>query len=1494
MFINLEPDDIAAGIHQALEDIGDFAGADRSYVFLLSDDGTYADNVYEWCAEGIDSQKQALQHLSIETFPWFTEQLQRSGVLHIARVANLPPEASAEKAGFEMQHIQSLVTVPLVHGKQIMGFLGFDAVKTEKTWKQEDIVLLQTAGNIFATTLQRQQAENALRESEKRYSGIFNATTDALVLVSADGRILDANVQACSIYGIPYNELLKLHLTDLVTPDYHDYLLNQIKMTIQTNKRLSLEAINLRSNGTPFHAEIQGGAFEFKGQSHFLAAIRDVSERKQAEEQLRIYHDRLENLVEERTTELVQTNQRLIKEIAERKQAELDLKKNEQWLAAILNSIEEGVIVTDDAGVVTFMNPASELLTGYSREDASGKDIIFHVFDKETRDPLPDPIKKVLQKNLAIGLTDHSFLLAKDGREIPVEYRGTPLRNERGNVTGVVLVFHDISEHLRTREVLTEERTLLRTLIDTLPDFVFVKDHQSRFVLNNSAHIRLLGASSQEELLGKSDFDIFPQQLAASYYADEQEVIHTGQALINHEEITIDPQGTTYYLLTTKVPLYDSHGEVIGIVGICRDISERKRAEVELRNKEELLRATLDSTTDGILVVDNTGQVTHANARFAEMWRIPETILVTRNNEQLLNYVLEQLENSQQFLMKVHGLYQTAVEDFDTLYFKDDRIFERFSCPLIQDGKSAGRVSSFRDVTARKRVEKELEAYQTHLEYLVEERTLKLQQLNAQLLREIDERRRAETEIQAIAQRFQTVIETVGEGITLSNDAGYFEIFNSEMQEISGYTRSEANSDSDFLARLYPLPSERQKAIDGMQEVRQCQSLRDIETTIQTKEGNQKTLLVSTAMMQYQGCDWFLSAYHDITIRKQTEKALQESEERYRTLVETSPDVIVLIGPERTVLTCNQQALRLNGADSIDEIIGRSVFDFLAPEEYRRALNDIQRTLELGSLKNVEYTCLKKDGTRFPTELSASRIRDDSQQGQSLVIVMHDITERKQIEQALQQAKEAAETANRAKSEFLAHMSHDLRTPLNAILGYTQILRSDPTLSEIHKNALDVMYRSGNHLLTLINDILDLSKIEARKLEIVSDIIFLPEFLKNLAEIGQIHAQQKAIRFDYHFSPKLPTRVYGDERRLQQILLNLLSNAVKFTNQGRVEFRVFCSIPRHSPFGTRLCFEVQDTGIGIPPDQLTQIFLPFHQVAHGGGFSHTEGTGLGLTISQYLVHSMGGELQVESAPGKGSRFWFELDMPETTVENARSGDVALEGSRIIGFRGAPRRLLIADDHDANRILLKDLLAPLGFELLEARNGRETLAKIFEDAPDLVFLDLVMSEMDGLEVVRQIRQAPELKDLIVIAISANVFEHTRQESLAAGCDDFLPKPINMSELLQKLQQYLQIEWQYQPFDSQPGQNNHIDTNLQTIAIPSYEEIHALIALAQQGHLKKLMIALDRLDQLDIRWKPLTTQVRQFANRFEIDHICQFLEQNFEREGMPCKTSPKGSF
>ncbi|MEH2193129.1 MAG: ATP-binding protein [Nostoc sp.] len=441
-------------------------------------------------------------------------------------------------------------------------------------------------------------------------------------------------------------------------------------------------------------------------------------------------------------------------------------------------------------------------------------------------------------------------------------------------------------------------------------------------------------------------------------------------------------------------------------------------------------------------------------------------------------------------------------------------------------------------------------------------------------------------------------------------------------------------------------------------------------------------------------------------------------------------------------------------------------------------------------------------------------------------------------------AKEKADTANQSKSEFLANMSHELRTPLNGILGYAQILQRSKALGEPEKKGVSIIYQCGFHLLTLINDILDLSKIEARKLELNLGEINLSSFLEDVIEICRVRAEQKGISLVYKPNSEIPSGIRTDEKRLRQVLINLLGNAIKFTERGSVTFRVTVKEQSNIPIPLhKIRFEIEDTGVGMTPEHLEKIFLPFEQV--GDMKKQGEGTGLGLAISLKIVSLMGGQIEVKSDYGKGSTFWFELEVPE--VKNWVEQPIRLSQGNIISYQGQKRKVLVVDDKWENRSVIVNLLQPIGFEVIEASNGQEGLDKAVELQPDIVITDLIMPVMHGFDFLRALRLSPQLKDVVAIASSASVFEEDQFKSLDAGANAFLPKPLQADILLEMLCQYLKLEWVYEQQSEQknPRSQPLIETPHNQLVSPPSEILTQLHQFSEEGDFDAVVAVAEQL-------------------------------------------------
>ena len=594
--------------------------------------------------------------------------------------------------------------------------------------------------------------------------------------------------------------------------------------------------------------------------------------------------------------------------------------------------------------------------------------------------------------------------------------------------------------------------------------------------------------------------------------------------------------------------------------------------------------------------------------------------------------------------------------------------------------------------------------------------------------------------------------------------------------------------------------------------------------------------------------------------RRQAEDALKAAEGRYRGIFENALEGLYVSSPSGKFISANPTLARMLGYASTAELltdindIGRQIY--VAPGRRAEFFTLIQSGDEV---TDFESEILRRDGTKLWISESVRVVRNSSGEVDHFEGVAIDVTLRRETAAALQRAKEAADAASRAKSYFLASVSHELRTPLNGILGYTQILRRDPVLGEKQQEGIRAIHESADHLLALINDVLDLSKIEAGRIDLNPADFDLVAFAEGVERVFVPRAFDKGILLRTALESNLPRWVRGDEQRLRQIVYNLVANAVKFTSHGGVVFSV------KSEPGEIIRFSVSDSGPGIAPEDVVKLFEPFSQVGKHTG----TGTGLGLAISRSLVERMKGRLHVESNPGWGSRFWFDVVLPTASGLFSPEVSAAVTGRRATGYEGPRRRVLIVDDSATNRAVLVEMLAQLDFAIAEAADGVAGLAEAESFRPDLVLLDLRLPGIDGLEVTRRLRAGPMSAALRIVAVSASAYDVDRSECIAAGCDAFLAKPFREEELWAMIQRVLGITWRY--FDSDDTRPS-VSAKME---VPSQDEAMAIYDLAAKGDVVAIRARAEALVRLDAKYEPFAQSVLDLAGRFKMKAIRQFI-------------------
>lgn len=732
--------------------------------------------------------------------------------------------------------------------------------------------------------------------------------------------------------------------------------------------------------------------------------------------------------------------------------------------------------------------------------------------------------------------------------------------------------------------------------------------------------------------------------------------------------------------------------------------------------------------------------------------------------------------------------------------------------------------------------------------------------INARSLGTIDTRRQQAEEQRQSEARFRSLTTATSQIVWTTAPDGRVVDDSPTWRDYTGQTL-DAYQGWGWLDALHP--EDREKSAQRWAQALESQGLYETEYRLCSAEGQYRHFWVrGVPVLAPNGkiYEW-IGTCTDIHDRKQTEAALRQSEERFRSLMQACAQIIWSANAAGELVDEQASWSDFTG-QTFDAYKGWGWLSKVHPDDSEHVASRWSAAVSARSLYEVEFRMCRHDGEYRYMSCRAVPILNPDGTIREWIGANTDITERKQAEIALTDAKDAAEAANRAKSEFLANMSHELRTPLNGVIGYAQILQRTKTLSEEDRSRIEVIRQCGSHLLTLINDILDLSKIEARKTELLLTDFHLPAFLQGVAEMCRIRAELKGIQFRYESAPELPLGVRADEKRLRQVLINLLSNAIKFTDAGSVTFTVSFAA------AGKIRFAVRDTGIGIPQDKLQAIFQPFEQVSDA--LRQAEGTGLGLAISQEIVELMGSTIQVQSEIEVGSIFWFDVALAKAD-EWVKASQSDRHG-QIIGIRNQQPKILVVDDKWENRSVITNLLSPIGFEVLESIDGDEGWQKIQEIHPDLVITDLIMPDINGFELISRIRQSEAFQNLIIIVSSASVFEADQYRSIEAGGNDFLAKPILASELLQKLQKHLQLEWIYEEQLLSP-QAVIDDTAL---VAPPMSELEALYELAMKGNFKGIIRQAALLEQLDSRYGSFAKKIHQLAKNFQDREIVALIQ------------------
>jgi|JFJP01.1.fsa_nt_gi PAS domain S-box-containing protein len=950
------------------------------------------------------------------------------------------------------------------------------------------------------------------------------------------------------------------------------------------------------------------------------------------------------------------------------------------------------------------------------------------------------------------------------------------------------------------------------------------------------------------------------------------------------------------------------------LVALAIESANRQLAEKQLKESEERWQLALEGNNDGIWDWNCKTNEAFYSPRYQTMLGYGENELVARADTWRSLLHPEDLE----LAIKTTNDY---LEGKTSTYMLEHRlrckdgsykwILARAKALFDERGKPIRMIGSHTDVTDRRRYEEELQKRATTLS------------LHNQVLAKLagDEKLRLgdlKANIRLLTETVAQILNTERVSLWMAkHESVYWECLNQFILSPHQHISEPDLAITNYPNYLASLQSELVLPItDAINDPRTCELAADYLSGLGIKSMleipiRRDEVTIGVLCIEQTGYlrKWtleeqsFARSIGDLVIlslessnRNIAEQQLKESEKRWQLVLEGNNDGIwdwdcttnevFFSARYKTMLGYEENEL----TPDVDSWI-----ELIHPEDFNHVMSTVE-SYWAGEIPHyiAEHRVQCKDGS-YKWILARGMALFNNRTPIRMIGSHTDITARKQTEFELAKAKEDADSANRAKSEFLANMSHELRTPLNGILGYVQILQRDRNLMPKQIEGINVIKQCSHHLLNLIADILDLSKIEAQKMELIESDFHLLGFLQGVVEICAIRSEQKGITFTYLSSGNLPMGVVADDKRLRQVLLNLIGNAIKFTDNGGVTFRVQAIAPdiTCSDLGDRqirdihkIRFQVEDTGIGISTELLENIFSPFEQA--GNSQSKSEGTGLGLAISQNIAKLMDSSIQVKSELGKGSTFWLDLHLKATNLDfDCLQTNSQSKQRKIVGFEGSSQTILLVDDKWENRMVLVKLLEEIGFSIIEANNGKEALDIAPEVNPNLIITDLVMPVMDGFEMIRQFRRSPEFSNIVIIVTSASAFSKDEDQSLEMGGDDFLPKPIQFDDLLNKIQKHLTINWIYEEIKSSQNSNlsetNLIDVttiidNKKIMKAPPIIELEILYDLVMQGNINGIVERSIEIEKLDSDFTPFAQELQKMANDFQIKKIKEFVKSH----------------
>ena len=1315
------------------------------------------------------------------------------------------------------------------------------------------------------TLYYRQLLEKKIKTAEQKMRAVLEAMTDLLMIINlqTDGikdiEIIPSNWQNLS----NSNELISCTLEILLAGNIHfNGWLEKIEESLITKQQINFD-YNLfcSQKGYWFTATISPIS-----ENSVLWVARDITARKQAEQALEKSEARFQRLV-----------------------------------ANIPGAVYEFVLDSQNNIKFEYMSPVIEEIQEIPLEQAlKNPQALFDAFYPDDRQSYQEAVA-ISRQNLS-PFSHEWRIITASGKLKWVQAKSRPERRNNGDIIWYGVLF-DVSDRKFAEQALQESKTNLASAqrVAHIGSWEFDLLKEQVTWSEELFHIFGLDPTKPEPTFVEHTQLIYPEDREL-WYQLVNDTIQTGKPYTQIFRTTRS-NGEIRYIEGRGEAILNDAQQVVKLYGTAMDITERKQAELALRESEEKFRAIFNQAIQFIGLLQPDGMILEINQTALNFAGVTREEAIGKPFWETKWWSISP-ETQSELELAIAAASAGAFMRYEVDVIGQDNQIVTIDFSLRPISNPQGQVTLLiaegRDISDRKALEQKLAFREALLNAFfssapvglsIVDEGLRYLKINQQLA-EINGLPVSEH----IGKTFQEILPEIASNL----GSLYQQVLIKDEPALNLETRGEVPSQPgilrDWIVSLFPIPgedghsrsvgsvvvevTERKRVEKALREsAKREQALTQVIQKIrQTLELPEIFNATTTELRQLLDCDRVtIYRFHDDWSGEFVAESVADG---WIPLVEAQYQ-----NPQLTSCTLNKKECVIQKLNQTN-LENRTANYLAVADIYQSELNNCHIEILERFQSKAYLTVPIFSGHKFwgllavyqnsqPRQWKESEINVVLQIGTQLAVALQQAellsqTQRQSLE--LMKAKEAADAANYAKSQFLAKMSHELRTPLNAILGFSQIMARGNSVSPEQREHLEIINRSGEHLLNLINDILSMAKIESGQITLNESCFNLHQLLELLKDMFRLKAENKGLELNFIIDPEVPRNIETDESKLRQVLLNLLGNSIKFTHTGYITLTVVSEkLEPQTTKTVQIVFTVQDTGPGIAPNEIATLFQPFAQTQ--AGRQTGQGTGLGLAISQQFVKLMGGEIVAESQLGIGSIFTFNIiaKLAPETEKNISSNTqqvICLEPNQ------SNYRILVVEDIKENRQLLVKLLAPLGFEVREAENGQEAVTLWESWQPHLIWMDMRMPVMDGYEATRRIKAHPQGKNTVIIALTASVFEEQQPAILKAGCDDFMPKPFRSEVLLEKMAKYLGVRYIYA--EQSQSITDHSQAPVLTAENLKVMSQEWIAKLHQGAAAVDDQLILELVEEIPETYISLANSLTDLVNNFRLDIIFKITE------------------